>query len=228
MNLILECRRVGDVVVIKCSGRIVAGDEATLLHDRVKQYLVEGCDFVLNLAQVAFMDSSGMGTLVRLVANARNRGGDIKLCNVPDLVRRTFQLTNLTSVFQMHDSEDQAIAAFYNRPASTKPEAEDGRRRVLCVDDSVDVLAYLREVLRAAGYKPLTSANMHDALILVRAASVDLLVLGTKFSTDTNQAAFQKVNASLPTLPLQHEFSRQDAAEAGQTILREIRARLGA
>src|SRR5581483_9476063 len=167
--------------------------------------------------------SSGMGTLVRLFSNARSKGGDIKLCALAELVRRIFQLTNLLSVFEIYDSEEQAIAAFYRRQRTARTNSDDGRPRILCVDDSVDVLAYLREILRGAGYQPLTSANMHDALILMRAAKVDLLVLGTKFSTAANQAAFTKINASVPLVSLEHEFSRQDAAQAGQKVMQEIR-----
>jgi len=226
MNLSLSSRRVGDVVVVKCSGRIIVGDEAQALSDRLKALLDEGSEFVLDLADVTFIDSSGMGTLVRLLSNARSKGGDLKLCAMKDLIRQAFKLTNLLSVFETYDSEEQAISAFYRRQRAAKSASEDGLPRVLCVDDSIDVLAYLREILRGAGYKPLTTVNMHDALVLMRAAKVDLLVLGTKFSSDTNRAQFAKVNASVPLLPLEHEFSRQDAAEAGQKIMQEIRSRL--
>jgi anti-sigma B factor antagonist len=226
MNLLLSSRRVGDVVVMKCTGRIIAGEEAQLVQTRMRTLLDEGSDFVFDLAEVTFIDSSGMGALVRLISNARAKGGDIKMCALPDLVRKSFQLTNLLTVFASYETEEQAITAFYRRPRVIKTGSEDGRQRILCVDESIDVLAYLREILRGAGYKPLTSANMHDALILMRAAKVDLLVLGTKFSTGTNQAAFAKVNPSVPLVPLESEFSRQDAAEAGQKIMREIRSLL--
>ena len=226
MNLSLSSRRVGDVVVMKCIGRIVAGEEAQSLQTRLHALLDEGSEFVLHLGAVTFIDSSGMGTLVRLLSNARSKGGDLKLCALDSLVRKAFQLTNLLSVFETYDNDEQAVAAFYRRPRAAKKDSEDGLPRVLCVDDSLDVLAYLREILRAAGYKPLTTANMHDALILMRAAKVDLLVLGTKFSSDANQKNFQGVNASIPRIPLHHEFSRQDAAEAGQKIVQEIRSRL--
>jgi CheY-like chemotaxis protein len=163
---------------------------------------------------------------VRLLSNARSKGGDIKLCALGNVVRQTLQLTNLSSVFEAYDSEEQAIAAFCRRSRAANTDMDDRRPRVLCVDDSVDVLAYLREILRGAGYKPLTTANLHAALILMRAAKVDLLVLGTKFSSEPNQALFAKVNASVPFVSLEHEFSRRDAAEAGQKIMQEIRSRL--
>jgi anti-sigma B factor antagonist len=228
MNLSLSSRRVGDVVVLTCGGRIVAGEEAQLLQTRLHGLLVEGSDFVLHLGEVTFIDSSGMGALVRLLSNSRAKGGDLKICALGDVVRKTFQLTNLLSVFDTYDTDEQAIAAFYRKPRAAKKDSEDGLPRILCVDDSVDVLAYLREILRGAGYKPLTTANMHDALILMRAAKVDMLVLGTKFSSENNQALFHKINASIPQIPLHHEFSRQDAAEAGQKILLEIRSHIEA
>ncbi|MBV9610513.1 MAG: anti-sigma factor antagonist [Acidobacteria bacterium] len=228
MDLSLSSRRVGDVVILNCGGRIVVGEEADALQNRIKALLDEGPAFVLNLENVSFIDSSGMGMMVRLLSNARSKGGDLKLCGVGKFVRQTLQLTNLSSIFETHDTEEQAIAAFYRRSRAATTGAEDGLPRILCVDDSVDVLAYLREILRDAGYKPLTTANMHDALVMMRAAKVDLLVLGTKFASDSNRAAFAKANASVPWIALDHEFSRQEAAEAGQKIVQEIRSRLDA
>src|SRR5581483_11893958 len=130
MNLSLDTRRVGDMVVMKCSGRIIAGDEAQLLQNRFRTLLDEGSDFVLNLGEVNFIDSSGMGTLVRLFSNARSKGGDIKLCALAELVRRIFQLTNLLSVFEIYDSEEQAIAAFYRRQRTARRNSDDGRPRI--------------------------------------------------------------------------------------------------
>ena len=226
MNLTIKSRRVGDTVVVKCSGRVVAGDEAQSLHSHVRNLFDEGNEIVLHLGEVSFVDSSGMGTIMRLLANARGKGGDLKLCAVGGLVQKTLQLTNLLSVLEIYESEEQAIAAFYARGRALKTESDDGKPRVLCVDDSIDVLAYLREVLRGAGYKPLTTANLHDALILMRAAKVDLVVLGNKFSSDSNQSLFKKVNTSVPMIPLEDEFCRQDATQAGQAVVDRVRASL--
>src|SRR5947208_416854 len=100
MDLKINSRRVGDTVVVKCSGRVVAGDEAQSLHSHVRTLFNEGSEIVLHLGEVSFVDSSGMGTIMRLLANTRGSGGDLKLCAVGTLVHKTLQLTSLLSVLE--------------------------------------------------------------------------------------------------------------------------------
>src|ERR1039458_7385845 len=103
MQLRLESRPVGDVLVIQCHGRIVAGNEVFTLHAFVGDSFVKYGDVVLQLDQVEFIDSSGLGALVRLTQAARVKGGDLKLSGVPDRIRKTLQMTNLRS--EEHTSE---------------------------------------------------------------------------------------------------------------------------
>ena len=95
MSLELQDRQLGRVVVVKAAGRVVAGTEAQHLESRVNQ-LCAGCrDLVLDVSGVNFVDSSGLGTLVRLVTRIRRSGGDLKLCAAPPPVhslRRTSSL----------------------------------------------------------------------------------------------------------------------------------------
>src|ERR1035438_4732653 len=78
MQLRLESRPVGDVLLIQCHGRIVAGNEVYTLHAQVGDSLVKYSDVVLQLDTVEFVDSSGLGALVRLTQSARAKGGDLK------------------------------------------------------------------------------------------------------------------------------------------------------
>lgn len=87
MRLKLESRPVGDVVIIQCVGRIVGGDEVLTLHAQVGDFLTKYGDVVLQLDRVEFIDSNGLGALMRLLQAARSRHGDLKLCGVPPNIR---------------------------------------------------------------------------------------------------------------------------------------------
>src|SRR5208283_1679623 len=104
MQLRLESRPVGDVLVTTCHGRIVAGNEVFTLHSSVGDSIEKYGDVVLQLDQVEFIDSSGLGALVRLTQAARAKGGDLKLCGVSPRILKTLAMTNLLSQFETYDS----------------------------------------------------------------------------------------------------------------------------
>ncbi|HVH87828.1 MAG TPA: STAS domain-containing protein [Terriglobales bacterium] len=112
MSLKLTSRNVGGVKVIDCAGRIVFGDEAGQLRDLVKKDLPESSRIVLNLANVNYIDSGGIGTMVSLYTSARNAGGDIKLVHLTKRVGDLLQITKLITVFESYDDEQKAINAF--------------------------------------------------------------------------------------------------------------------
>jgi anti-sigma B factor antagonist len=116
MSLKLNARTIEGVRVIDCSGRIVFGDEAGYLRDTIKKDLAENNKLVLNLANVSYIDSGGIGTLVSLFTTARNAGGDIKLVNLTKRVGDLLQITKLITVFESYDDEQKAVKAF-NTPA---------------------------------------------------------------------------------------------------------------
>ena len=177
MPLSLNTRGVGNVAVIRCSGRIVAGNEIESLRLHVSGLLRDHKEFVLHLGEVVFIDSSGLGTIVRLLTTIRRSHGDLKLCNVPEAIGKTLKLTNLIALFDMHDSEESAISAFYRRKGLPE-QVTTASHSVLCVHQNGDVLAYLRECLRRGGYDVQTSSNLHDSLILLRVMRPDLLLVG--------------------------------------------------
>jgi len=112
MALKLSPRTTSGVLVINCVGRIVFGDEASQLRDLVKRELAENNRIVLNLADVSYIDSGGIGTLVSLFTSARNAGGDIKLANLTKRVGDLLQITKLITVFESYDDEQKAVNAF--------------------------------------------------------------------------------------------------------------------
>jgi CheY-like chemotaxis protein len=178
------------------------------------------------LGEVAFIDSSGLGTLVRLLTSTRRGRGDLKLCNVPQAVDKVLQITNLTTLFDTHPSEEDAVSAFYKRKSTWERAAIAGPS-VLCVDQSADVLAYLRELLRSAGYNVLTNSSLPDSLILMKATRPSLTVLGPNLTASPGtQQAFRAACATVPVVELGSEFSTLDAGQAASDLLERIRARL--
>jgi anti-sigma B factor antagonist len=113
MQLKLGKRTVDGILAIGCSGRIVFGDESSLLRDEVKSAVQAGNKrIVLNLKEVNYIDSGGLGTLVALHTTAHNAGGTIKLANLTKRVGDLLQVTKLLTVFEVHDSEYDALEAF--------------------------------------------------------------------------------------------------------------------
>lgn len=113
MQLKLTKRTVDGILVVQCNGRIVFGEESMLLRDEVKKAVAEGMKrIVLNLAEVNYIDSGGLGTLVALHTTAHNAGGAIKLANLTRRVGDLLQVTKLLTVFEVYNSEYEALEAF--------------------------------------------------------------------------------------------------------------------
>lgn len=118
MSLKLTSRTVNGVKIIDCAGRIVFGDEAGQLRETIKKDLPENNRIVLNLENVSYIDSGGIGTMVSLFTSARNAGGDVKLVNLTKRVGDLLQITKLITVFESYDDEQKAVNAFSNSPRS--------------------------------------------------------------------------------------------------------------
>ena len=229
MRLTLDTREVGRVTIVHCHGRIVAGGECEALRAHITWLLRDHRSIVLHLGEVGFIDSSGLGTLVRILTGARQARAELKLCNVPETIRKVLELSHLTKLFDMQESEEAAVAAFY-RPGTRDETTVSTGRTVLCLDSNADVLAYLRELLRRAGYDVHTSSHRGDALMLMRVTRFDLLLAGPDMTSSSAGAlqAFQAACAKLPVIELGNEFSTRDAGEAAAGLLDAIAARLNA
>lgn len=112
MNLRLSSRQVEGVTIVDCSGRIVFGDESLALRDFVKGLLQESKKIIVNLREVNYIDSGGLGTLVGLYTSAHSVGGTIKLSNLTHRVGELLQVTKLVTVFEVFDNEQKAIQSF--------------------------------------------------------------------------------------------------------------------
>jgi anti-sigma B factor antagonist len=112
MQLKLTSKTVDGIYVLQCNGRIVFGEESSLLRETVKKAIPEYKKIVLNLAEVNYIDSGGLGTLVALHTTASNAGGTIKLANLTKRVGDLLQVTKLLTVFDVHESEYDALESF--------------------------------------------------------------------------------------------------------------------
>lgn len=228
MPLRLDTRPVGDILVVQCSGRIVAGADVHSLQMLLGKVMPQHHEVVLQLERVEFIDSSGLGALVRLVGTARSNGSDLKLCALPERVRKTLEMTNLLSLFEIYESEAEAIVAAYLGDRYSKDKCDDKQLRILCVYDSADVRALLGEVLCRAGYKAVTTGNVHDAAILLKATKAKLVVLGANLQSvhgASTKKALEEIDPGVSLLVLEDGFGGQDPGEAATKLLETIRNR---
>lgn len=217
---------MGRVTVVRCAGRMVAGPETETVRQHIKEMLPMDKHVVLHLGDVTFVDSSGLGTMVRMAGILRSAGGELRLCQVKPEVSTVLKITNLAQLFPTYEQEEEAIASFYGRQDVAEVAAGKGPR-LLCVDYSPDVLAFLREVLGRAGYEVVSSSYVPDALILLRATRPALVVLGPNLKAAAGlREVFDGECAKLPRVQLGQEFSTLDAGEAGSELLQQIQGKL--
>lgn len=113
MSLKISVRNVENVSVLDLSGRITMGEAAGSLRDAIKDLVTNGQrNLLLNMADVTYIDSSGLGELVGAFATVNNRGGRLKLLNLQKRVHELMQLTKLYSVFDIYEDEVTAIRSF--------------------------------------------------------------------------------------------------------------------
>ena len=106
-------RLVGGVTIVDLSGRIVLGDGSAALRDLVRDLAREGTKkILLNLSNVDYIDSSGLGELVCAFTSMRNQGGEVKLLNLTKRVRSLLQTTKLLTVFDVTDDEATSVKSF--------------------------------------------------------------------------------------------------------------------
>ncbi|MBI4851648.1 MAG: STAS domain-containing protein [Acidobacteria bacterium] len=113
MSVTFNVREVSGVTIIDVSGRITLGESNIALRDHVNKAIDGGCkSILLNLAELNYMDSSGVGTLVGCYTSAQNRGAKLKLLNLTKKMTELLAITKLLTVFDTFDDEGKAIDSF--------------------------------------------------------------------------------------------------------------------
>ncbi|HMC31972.1 MAG TPA: STAS domain-containing protein [Candidatus Angelobacter sp.] len=113
MSMKASTRQVDGVTVVDLSGRITLGEGSVVLRDTVRELIGKGDKrILLNLGDVTYIDSSGIGELVSAFTTVRNQGGELKLLKLTKKVHDLLQITKLYTVFDIKDDEAVAIASF--------------------------------------------------------------------------------------------------------------------
>jgi anti-sigma B factor antagonist len=109
----LSTRQVGDVSVVDVAGRITLGEGSSALRDTLREMVGKNQKkILLNLGEVSYIDSSGIGELVSGFTTVTNSGGNLKLLNLNKRVKDLLQITKLYTVFDVHEDEAAAIRSF--------------------------------------------------------------------------------------------------------------------
>lgn len=104
---------VYNAAVISFKGKLKGGPDAQKFHDQIDSFLESGKkNIIVNMSDVGFVDSSGLGSIVRAFSNVKDSGGQLKLAGVSDKVNGVLAITKLTSVFEMYSNVDEASKSF--------------------------------------------------------------------------------------------------------------------
>ncbi len=113
MALKMTNREVDGVSVVALDGRIVLGEESNALREKVKSLIAEGKKkVVLNMANITFIDSAGLGTLVAAHHSAKSQGAALKLAHLGAKFQEVLQITKLLTVFDVYNTEAEAVSSF--------------------------------------------------------------------------------------------------------------------
>ena len=113
MSVKLNTRQVGDVTVIDATGRVTLGEGASTFRESLRELLGKGHKKILvNLGNVSYIDSSGIGELVSGFTSVTNQGGQLKLLNLTKRVQDLLQITKLYTVFEVFEDEAEAVRSF--------------------------------------------------------------------------------------------------------------------
>ena len=227
MDLSLQHRQVGHLTVVTCSGRLVAGAESDALLAHIDQLLPRHSRILLHLGGIDYIDSAGLGLLVRCLTRVQNASGQLSLCALSPKVSEVLRVTKLDGPLRSYITEADAIALAHGDSG----EEDASGPLILCADVSFDVLSYLRALLRTAGHRVVTTQNLYDGLILLKTMRPSVVVIGEGLQALRGTGAADEFHRRVPPrglVVLPSSFSSEDAAEAGNRLLRQIRATLEA
>jgi anti-anti-sigma factor len=193
---------IADKARVICSGRIVAGKEVEELALALSRVLTEVETLELDLRDVSFLDSAGIGVLVRTLVQTRIYGKRLKFVALSAPVRKTLEITNLLSQFTIGGPEEQL---------------QEGMR-VLFVHPSHDVRTFVDALLRQRGANPQTCASIYDARLLAEAFRIDLVIVPAELDSSSLSEKGLKV------LKLEKDFFSARAEEAGDSLIARVRA----
>ncbi len=113
MALTAKTRRVGNVAIVDLNGKVTLGENTGILRDELRSLLAQGNkQIILNMKDVSYVDSAGLGELVGAYTTATNQGGAVKLLHLQGKMRDLMQITKLHTIFSIFENEKDAVASF--------------------------------------------------------------------------------------------------------------------
>ena len=222
MLLSLTSRFCGNVYIIDCKGRIVTGDEAKSLQAALDHGAREFSRIVLTLSDVERLDSTGLGLLVLYAARMRKLGGDVRLAAPPKFVVDLIHLTRLATILPVYETEEEAILSYLRQRMPNSAEEKTGQR-VLVLEKSADVCAFITTVLVQHGFEVKSTSFVSDARILLQVHAVDYILVGPGTAQLSSQAiveTLRTVATKATALQLDDTFRSLDADHATQVLLK--------
>ena len=224
MLLSLNTRFVGNVYIIRCSGRVILGDEVKALEAALDAGEREFTRFVVDLSEVSRLDSIAMGLLVRYAERMSNLGGGVRLASPPDFVANLLNMTRLSGLLPSFATEEEAIVSFLKERPVAGTEKQSGPR-VLVVDDSADLCVFVRSVLTRHGFDVQSTCSFRDAKILLNADGVEYIVVGPGTPQLPAETVVRSLTALAPeakVVRLDADFKVRDAQEATDALLQRF------
>jgi len=201
------------------------GAEADALLKQIDDLLPTSSRILLHLGEIDYIDSGGLGLLVRCLTRVQNAAGRLSVCALSPKVSEVLRITKLDGVLRPYIAEADAIAMAHgdDQASDTEPTGS----RILCADNSPNLLAYLRGLLKEAGHRVVTADNLYDGAILLKAMRPTAVVVGAALYAMHGTPSADEFHRQLPegrVVVLPATFSSHDAGEAAGTLLRDIRA----
>jgi len=204
----------------------VSGAEADALLACIDQLLPMNPRILLHLGEIEYIDSGGLGLLVRCLTRVQNAAGQLSVCALSPKVSDVLRITRLDGVLKPYLAEADAIASAHSE---TYAGDNTSGALVLCADTSPDVLAYLRGLIKSAGLRVVTAENLHDGLILLKTMRPTVVVIGAGLHAVRGTSSAEEFQRRVPPnglVVLPAGFSSHDAGEAAGVVMREIAAKL--
>lgn len=216
----------GSVHVIECKGRIVAGPEGESLLRALRQdWCSDLKQVVLHMGEVTRLDSTGLGLLVRSANHLRQRGGDLRLSDIPSPIHEILQLTRMDSVLQVFPTLQEAILSFLEK-STASPSIAPNSGRVLLVEQSPDFCAFATALLAQHGYAVNVASLVRDAKVLLMIEQPDFILIGPSIPADAVPATHTTFRSFAPQariLALDPALKTHDPHLAGDALLAQLR-----
>ena len=222
MPLNLSTKFTDNIYILYCDGAITLGPEATSLEALLDRSSHATAKIILNLANVHRLDSMGLGLIVRHMAALRKRNGDLRISAPSTFVASLLDHTMLSTVLRSYPTDADALASFQKSTAIRKAPTANSGRRILLIDSSPDLCAFVRSILSQHNFDITSITTLRDAKTLLQSQPADYILIGPSNPHITSEILHQTLGNCAPkNTPrrLAPDFKTTNAHEAAETLL---------